>query len=163
SDGRYAVVTNNGLTKPSFTIVDINNWSIKGTVQLDHAWLGLAWNPEGTRLYSGGGAQNNVQEFNYADGALTRARTFALPGEVGETFAGGIAVSRDGRTRYATRVFAMTLSAIDLASGQVTKTISLPSEPYGVIVSPDNRTLYVSLWGGRQVRAYYADSLAESI
>ena len=163
ADGRYAIATNNGISKPSFSIVDLNNWSVKATMPLDHAWLGLAWNPDGTRLYSGGGAQNNVQEFTYADGALTRARTFALPGQTGETFSGGLAVSRDGRTLFATRVFAMTLSAVDLASGQVTKTITLPAEPYGVVVSPDSRTVYVSLWGGRQVRSYTTDSLNESI
>lgn len=160
-DGKYAVITNNGLMKPSLTIVDVANWSVKSTMPLDNAWLGLGWHPDGTKLYSAGGGQNNVQELAYADGALTRARAFALPGQSGETFTGGLAVSRDGKTLYATRVFAMTLSSVDLASGQVTRTVPLPAEPYGVIVSPDGRTVYVSLWGGRQVRAYTADSLLE--
>ena len=72
-------------------------------------------------------------------------------------------MSRDGRTLYATRVFAMTLSSIDVASGQVTKTIALPAEPYTCIIAPDGRTVYVSLWGGRQVRGYSADSLTETM
>src|SRR5436190_21030633 len=88
-DGKYAVVTNNGLNKPSFTVVDIANWTVKSTFPLDHAWLGLVWHPDGTRIYSAGGAQNNVQEFTVADGVLTRARTIALPGQSGETFTGG--------------------------------------------------------------------------
>ena len=161
ADGRYAIVTNNGMMKPSFSVVDIANWTVKSAMVLDHAWLGLAWNGDGTRLYSSGGGQNNVQEFAYADGAVTRTRTFALPAKAGETFAGGIAVSRDGRTLYSTRVFAMTLSSVDIASGQVTKTIALPAEPYAVVVSPDGKIVYVSLWGGRQVRAYVAESLED--
>jgi DNA-binding beta-propeller fold protein YncE len=160
-DGKYAVITNNGLMKPTISIVDLGNWSVKSTMTVDNAWLGLAWSLDGTKLYSAGGAQNNVQEFSWADGALTRARTFALPAQSGETFVGGVAVSRDGKTLYATRVFAMSLSAIDLASGQVTRTVPLPAEPYAVMVSPDGRSVYVSIWGGRQVRAYAADSLLE--
>ena len=134
-DGKYAVVTNNGIAKPSLTVVDLANWTVKSTLVLDHAWVGLVWHPDGTKLYSAGGAQNNVQEFAYVDGTLTRARTFALPGQSGETFAGGLAIARDGRTLYATRVFAMTLSAIDLASGQVTRTVPLPAEPYACAMS----------------------------
>jgi YVTN family beta-propeller protein len=158
-DGRYAVVTNNGLNKPSFSVIDLASWTIKSTTLLDHAWYGLAWHPDGTKLYSAGAAQNNVQEFAYADGVLTRARTFALPAQSGETFAGGVAVSRDGRTLYVTRLFAMTLSSIDLASGAVTHTVQLPSEPYTVLASPDGKSVYVSLWGGGTVSLYTADTL----
>lgn len=162
-DGRYAIVTNNGIAKPSFTVVDLANWNVKSTMIVDNAFLGLAWSADGTKLYSSGGGQNNVQEYSYVDGTLTKARTMALPSQASETFAGGIAMSRDGKTLYATRVFAMTLSAIDVASGQVTRTVTLPSEGYTCIVAPDGRTVYVSLWGGHQVRAYTADSLSPTM
>jgi len=162
-DGRYAIVTNNGIAKPSFTIVDLASWSVKNTVVLDNAFLGLTFSADGTKLYSAGGGQNNVQEFAYVDGTLTRARTFALPARADETFAAGLAISRDGRTLYATRVFAMSLSSIDVASGQVTKTVTLPAEPYTCAMSPDGRTIFVSLWGAHQVRAYSADSLTETM
>src|SRR5438105_15580205 len=78
-DGRYAIVMTNGLQKPALTVIDLTSWTIKGTVALDNAWFGLAWNPDGTKLYVGGAAQNNVQEFSYADGTLTKVRTLALP------------------------------------------------------------------------------------
>ena len=160
-DGKYAVITNDGLSKPSFTIVDLAKWTVKDSVTLDSAWLGLAWHPDGTKLYSAGAGQNNIQEFTYADGSLTRARAFSLPAQSGETFAGGLAISPNGRTLFATRVFATSLSSIDVASGQVVGTVLLPAEPYTCIVSADGQTVYVSLWGGRQVRSYAADSLRE--
>jgi DNA-binding beta-propeller fold protein YncE len=160
-DGKYAIVTNDGIAKASLTIVDIAKWTVKSTVSLDSAWLGLVWHPDGTKLYSAGAAQNNVQEFSYVDGTLTKARTFTLPAKTGETFVGGLAISPDGRSLYAARVFGMTLSAIDLATGQVRETISLPAEPYACAVSPDGRTVFVSLWGGSEVRAYTADPLRE--
>ncbi|HEV2984281.1 MAG TPA: SMP-30/gluconolactonase/LRE family protein [Vicinamibacterales bacterium] len=158
-DGRYAIVVTSGLMKPALTVIDVATWTVKNIYQIDHAWYGLAWSPDGTKLYVGGAAQNNVQEFAYADGGLTRARTLALPGQSGDTFAGGLAISPDGRTLFVTRVFAMTLSAIDLTTGQVTKTVPLPAEPYTCVVSPDGQTVYVSLWGGARVQGYTADKL----
>jgi len=160
-DGKYAVITNDGISKPSFTIVDLASWTVKNTMALDSAWLGLVWHPDGTRLYSAGAGQNNIQEFTYADGSLTRARAFSLPPVSGETFAGGLAISPNGRTLFATRVFAATLTSVDVATGQVTATVQLPTEPYTCIVSADGQTVFVSLWGGGQVRSYAADSLRE--
>src|SRR5262245_38780506 len=118
-DGRHAVVANNGLVKPSFTTIDIDAWSVKSTTSVDQSWLGLAFHPDGTRLYASGAGLNSVQEFTYADGAVTRARTFSLPAYNGDTMVAGIAVSANGRALFATRVFAMTLSRVDLATGQV--------------------------------------------
>jgi DNA-binding beta-propeller fold protein YncE len=158
-DGRHAVITNNGLSKPSLSVVDINTWTIKTTTAVDHTWLGLAFHPDGTKLYASGAGQNNVQEFTYADGVMTRVRTFALPAYNGDTMVGGLAVSANGRTLFATRVLAMTISRIDLTTGQVTHSASLPAEPYSCVLSPDGRLLYVSLWGGARVRVYDADSL----
>ncbi len=158
-DGRWAVVTNNGVNKPTFSVIDTSNWTVASTTPLDNAWYGMAWHPDGTRFYSAGASQNDVQEFTFAAGVATRARSFALPAQSGETFAGGVAVSPNGRTLFATRVFAQTLSAVDLASGAVTNTVMLPAEPYTVVVSPDGRSVYVSLWGGSTVQMYTADSL----
>jgi DNA-binding beta-propeller fold protein YncE len=158
-DGRFAVVSNNGLAKPSLMTIDLTTWTVKNTTALDAAWYGLAWSPDGKSVYVGGASLNNVQEFTFADGLLTKARTFALPAQTGDTFAGGLAVSPNGRTLFVTRVFALSLSAIDLTTGQVTQTVTLPAEPYAVIASPDGTTLYVSLWGGSRVQAYSTDSL----
>jgi DNA-binding beta-propeller fold protein YncE len=159
ADGKYVIVTNNGLARPSISVVDIAKWTVTSTMVLDQAWFGLVWHPDGTKLYSSGAAQNNIQEFSYADGVLTRARTFALPGDADRSFAGGLAISRDGQTLYVTRLFAMTVSAIDLASGQVSKTTELPAEPYTSLLSADGRYLFVSLWGGSAVQIFDARTL----
>ncbi len=159
-DGKYLIVTNNGLAKPSFSVIDVAAWKVKSTTPLANAWLGLVWNADGTKVYSAGAAGNNIQEFAFADGALTPARTFALPSRTGETFAGGLSLTPDGRTLFATRVFAMTLSAVDVASGQVTKTIDLAAEPYTSLVSADGLYVFVSLWGGARVQVFTTRTLA---
>ena len=158
-DSRYLIVTSNGLARPSFSVVDIATWTLKSTMPLDHAWLGLVWHPDGTRLYSAGAGKNDVQEFAYSAGVITRARTFALPAVTGQSFAGGLAISPDGKTLFVTRVFAQSVSSIDLTTGSVTKTVTLPAEPYSAVVSVDGRMLYVSLWGGARVQVYMLPSM----
>jgi YVTN family beta-propeller protein len=159
SDGRYALVTNDGISKPSISVVDLASWNVKSTTQMEHAWLGLAVSPDGSKVYSASASQNNVLEYTFSDGTLTLARTLGLPPSDSETFVGGIALSPNGRTLYVTRLFGMTLSTIDLSSGTVTRTIDLPAEPYTVIASRDGRMLFVSLWGSATVMAFTADRL----
>ena len=158
-DGKYLIVTNNGLAKPSLSVIDAGNWTVKNTTVLDHAWQGLVFHPDGTKLYSAGAAQNNVREFSFADGTLTRTRTFNLPSMDGDTFAGGLAISPDGKTIYVTRLFAMTVTAIDVVSGQVLKTAPIAAEPYTCLVSADGRYLFVSVWGASMVEVLDARTL----
>jgi YVTN family beta-propeller protein len=153
-DSRYLVVTNNGLSQASLMVVDIAAWAVKSTTPLAGAWYGLAWHPDGTKLYAGEADHNTVQEFAYANGVLTPQRAFPLPTSGLGTFAGGLAVSPDGKTLYVTQVFAQTVSSIDLASGRILQTVSLPAEPYTCLVSADGKTLYVSLWGGARVQVF---------
>jgi hypothetical protein len=93
-DARYLVVSNDGYGKPTLSVIDIGTWTLKDTVSLEHAWLGLAWHPDGRRLYSSGAAQNSVQELSYEDGVIKPTRTFQLPSVQGQSYVGGLAVSR---------------------------------------------------------------------
>jgi hypothetical protein len=64
-DGRYLFVTNNGYLKPSITVVDIKARRVTDTLVLDHAWLGLAWHPDGKRLYASGAGNSTVHELRW--------------------------------------------------------------------------------------------------
>ena len=113
-DGRHLVITNNGWSKPSLRVVDLERWQVIQKMTLDHAWLGLVWHPDGRRLFSSGAADNSIREIEWRDGKLMPGRTFTLappqktaggrqlenPG-----FVGGLALSPDGRTLYAAHVY----------------------------------------------------------
>jgi YVTN family beta-propeller protein len=167
-DGRYLIVTNNGWSKPTLTIFDTANFYVKATVAVDHAWLGLAWHPDGKRLFSSGAAQNLVNEFAWDGAALKQANRVVLAPPVlrptfetlrDSGFIGGIAVRPDGARLFAVQVFGTSVSMIDLASGKVTKTAALDAEPYAALVSTDGRTVFVSVWGGAKVRLFDAETL----
>src|SRR5918996_3502335 len=61
-DGRDLVITNNGYAKPTLTVVDLERLTLRSRLNLEHAWLGLAWHPDGKRLYSSGAGSGAVNE-----------------------------------------------------------------------------------------------------
>ena len=161
-DGRRLVISNNGWSKPSLTIVDTVQAYVSARVPLEHAWLGLAWHPDGKRLYSAGAAENTVSEFSYVNGGLLPGAKIVIdrpaitltPGtrDLGGTgFIGGLAVHPDGTRAYAAHVLGRAISVLDLKEGQVSRTVTLPAEPYTAMLTPDGARLFVSIWGGSKV------------
>lgn len=167
-DGRYLIVSNNGWSKPTLTVFDTANFYVRSTVDVDHAWLGLAWHPDGRRLFSSGAAQNVVNEFAWNGEALTQASqvklgepalrpTFETLDDSG--FIGGIALAPDGRGLFAVHVLGRAVSMIDLETRAITRTVRLDAEPYSVLTSADGRSVFVSLWGGAKLLTFDAATL----
>ena len=170
-DGRLLFVASNGYNAPSIAIVDLKLMYVRAALTLDHAWLGMVWHPRGDRLYVSGAANNTIHELRWVDGALTRGpdlvlgRPFQSSAEMdrravtSRSFIGGLAMAPDGSRLYAVDVAGQSVSAIDVASGHVTRTVPIAAEPYTCIVSPDGSTLYVSLWGGSKVLVFDAKTM----
>ena len=170
-DGRFLVVTNNGWSKPTLTVFDTRHRYVVGRVPVDTGWLGLAWHPDGTRLYSSGAEQNSVREFTWAAGKLTPVdpivlgppqRKPAWQGLENAGFVGGLAVTPDGKRLFATQVFGEKLSVVDLEERRLERDVPLPAEPYTCLLSPDGRTLFVSIWGGARVLVFDAVTLEQT-
>ncbi len=168
-DGRTLLVANNGYARPSISIVDLQNQTVREALVLDHAWLGMAWHPDGRRLYVSGAANNTVHELLWHEGTLTHGPDLVLgrpmdipregtnrPEPVPQSFIGGLAVTPDGSRLFAVHVFGQIVSAVDLKTGHVLRSIALPAEPYTCIVSADGGTLFVSIWGGARVLLFDA-------
>jgi len=158
-DGRALVVTNNGYAKPTLTVVDLRHLYVRQKVEMEDAWLGLAWHPDGKRLYASGGAASTVTELQITDKGLKAGTVVKLKKPSDESFAGGLSITPDGSRLFAVHALGKLLSAVDLGTGQVVKEIPLPAEGYTTLVTPDGRTLFVSLWGGAKVLAFDAATL----
>ncbi len=173
-DGRLLLIVNNGYAAPTITIVDREHEYVRETVPLDHAWLGMAWHPDGKRLYVSGAGNNTVHEMQFAAGKLTRGIDLVLgrpmdapasapnrPAPVPQSFVGGLAISPDGSLLFAVHVLGQIVSVVDLKSGHVLRSIPLPAEPYSCVVSPDGATLFVSLWGGAKILLFDTKTYAQ--
>src|SRR5881397_149926 len=67
-DGRSLLIANNGYAQPTVTIVDLQNELVRDAIVLDHAWLGMAWHPDGRRLFVSGAGNNTVHELRWSKG-----------------------------------------------------------------------------------------------
>ncbi len=149
-DGRYLIVSNNGYAKPTLRVVDLERGVVSQTVALDDAWLGLAWSPDGTKLYSSGAAANSVNELAWRNGRLTRTGTLPLGRSARETiegsphqnvpqsFVGGISVSPDGTRLVAAHVLGEAISLVELHDGRRARHRGCPG-----------RTVHDALFQGR--------------
>lgn len=158
-DGRRLVVSNNGFSKPSLSIVDLEHLTVPATVPMENAWLGLVWHPDGKRLYVSGGGANTVNEFRITDKGLDPGAAISLRKPSDTSFAAGLALGPDGKRLFAVHALGQLLSAVDLEAGQVVKEVPLAAEAYTALVSPDGKTLFVSLWGGAKVLLFDAATL----
>ena len=167
-DGRFVVITQNGYSAPALTVLDTRHGYVTQREPLEHAWLGLAWHPDGARLYASGGSKNLITELTWNNGRLSRLGEIVLGeperriswNEVQNAgFVAGLAVSADGSRLYAANVLGEKVTVVDLVRRTVEKTLPLPAEGYATLLSADGRTLYASVWGGARVVAFDTTTL----
>ncbi len=158
-DGRFVVVSNNGYERPTLTVVDLEKLVVRQTQGLENAWLGLAFDPGAERLFSSGGSANAIDVLPWANARLGAPSKIPLGEKLSGSFLGGLAVGPDGKRLFVVDPLGQTLSAVDLESRRLVRTIPLPAEPYTCLLSQDGGTLFVSLWGGTRVLVLDAATL----
>jgi len=75
-----------------------------------------------------------------------------------------VAFSADGQWAYVTSEISGEVSKLDVAANKVIQTVKLDvpnAKPKGVVVSRDQRTLYVSTGGGNAIAVVTTDTLAQ--
>lgn len=88
-----------------------------------------------------------------AAAVLLAACSGAPPAPVAVAASGSVALSGDGALAYVTDADGDALEVVELATGRVTATLSIPGGPDGALVGPDE-TLYVTSRRGRTVSAF---------
>jgi len=158
-DGRTLVISNDGFSKPTLSVVDLKTLNVRQKLEVENAWLGLAWHPDGKRVWVSGGGASTVQELRVTPEGLEAGATVKLKKPAESSFVGGLSISPDGSRLFAVHVLGQLLSAVDLGTGQVVKEVELPAEGYTTLLTPDGKTLFVSLWGGSRVLLFDAATL----
>ena len=164
ASGNLMAVTNNGQSTQSIQLIDPKN-----EVQLDEkvigkAWYGLTFSHDEQTLYASGGNDNWIMAYPVKNRKLGDADTIKLgaPWPKNKICPTGIAVNKASTILYTVTKEDSALYIIDLAGHRVSKRLKLIAEAYSCLLSPDEKTLYISIWGGGGVTCYNTVSGAVS-
>ena len=152
-DGAYALVTNNGTSLHSLSVVDLQHWQVVQTVPVPKAWLGIKFIDGGRRFLVSGGNDNCVRIYSFTGGIAQYedSITVGLPWPKDKIWLAGLDADSAARTVYVAGKEDCRLHVVDLVTKKLRKSIQLSSNPYTVVVEPATHAVWVSIWGGRKV------------
>lgn len=160
-DGKYLLTLNGGYMKPTISVLRTDTMEEASRIEVNDAWLGLTFSPNGKFVYVGGGSQACVYEFAFADGKMQPARNFQIVAQNARTFrdfTGDVAVSPDGHLIYATSLYKDSIQVINPQSGRVIENWPTSRRPYRILFHPDGKSFFVSSWADGTVSQHNSDT-----
>lgn len=157
-DGQTVVTSNSG-TGP-FSISVIRNYNTdqpevrqipegfqpdKGV--LESVFMGLAVSPDNQTVYVAGGQENKIHIFNLAtgkkEGEINCNKTFD-DRDFSDGYIGDLVLTKDGSRIYAVDQIGFRLIVADVKTRQVIHNVATGRYPFGVTLSPDEKTVHVA-------------------
>lgn len=166
-DGRTLLISSGGQSMVTLEVVDTATRGVRQTIPYsspEALFLGVLWSPDGKRAFASAGGNNKVRTYSFDGQQLHEGASIQVPG-----FPAGLAMSNDGGTLLVAENTGDSLGIVDVSAGSVTSVPVGPCEqsqlvpfqggvpaqcqPYGVALSQDGATAYVSNWGEHSVTA----------
>ncbi|MDB4924724.1 bifunctional YncE family protein/alkaline phosphatase family protein [Mucilaginibacter sp.] len=156
SSGKLLAVTNNGQSTQSVQLIDPVNQKLLDEKVVGKSWYGLAFSHDEKMLYASGGNDNWIMAFHIQNNKISKADTIklGLPWPKNKICATGITVNKSNTLLYTVTKEDSSLYIINLATHNIQSKIKLAAEAYSCALSPDEKTVYISIWGGEQVSLF---------
>ncbi|MFD2147974.1 bifunctional YncE family protein/alkaline phosphatase family protein [Mucilaginibacter antarcticus] len=161
SSGKMLAVTNNGQSTQSIQLIDPVNQKLIDEKVMGKLWYGLAFSKDDKHLYASGGNDNWIIHFEIKSNKLVPTDTIKLAPTAypkSKVCATGIAVNKSNTLLYTVTKEDNSLYVIDLVTRAIKSKVKLAAEAYSCILSPDEKTLYISVWNGGRVALYNTTS-----
>jgi YVTN family beta-propeller protein len=154
--GHLLAITNNGQSTQSVQLIDPRSEKLLDEREVGKSWYGLAFSHDEKDLYVSGGYDNWILDFHLQDNKLGKADTIRLgqawPKE--KVCPTGIVADKAGNRLYVVTKGDSCLYEIDQHTHAVTRKVQLPGMAYSCVLLPDEKKLYISLWGSATVAVY---------
>ncbi len=183
-EGKFAAVLHCGYSQHEVRILDVKAGRVVSQVALDEAFYGLAWSPDGKKLFASGGSAEVVHALDFKGGYLSEPRELRIRPVAEQGVPGGIAVSDDGRALYVAESWGQRVEKIAAADGRAiwarsltaaqggeathpeaerVKPASDPDAPFPYACLPDEKRgrVFVSLWAKSTVLVLDAQTGAD--
>ena len=155
ASGKYLAATNNGQSVQSIQLIDPIKERLLHHVEIPRSWYGLCFSADEKFLYASGGNDNWILKYEVSNNMLKLVDSIVLGKKWPEQISpAGIALHTKRKEMYVVTKENNSLYVIDNGSKSIRKVIPLGAEAYSCVISPDQRSLYISLWGGAKVLEY---------
>ncbi len=159
ASGRLMAVTNNGQGTQSLQLIDPKTETILHNIEVKRSFYGLAFSRDEQSLYVSGGHGNQVFKYTIANNKLTLTDSLILgkpwPQRICPV---GLTVDDNRGLLYVVTKDDNILYVFDLSSKAIVHQEKLGDEAYTCVLSPDRKTLYISVWGGKRLALFDTDS-----
>jgi YVTN family beta-propeller protein len=153
---QWMAVTNNGQSKQSIQLINLQSRKIAHTVEIEKAWLGLRFSADDRLLYVSGGNDNRIIRYSIEQQQLQFRDSIILgPSWPEKISVAGLDVDDKRQLLYTVTKENNSLYVFDLRTKKMLRRIQLPAENYTCLLSPDKKELYISSWGSAQLLVYH--------
>jgi len=152
-DGKELVAINCGYSRQFLSVIDVEGDSVKAELPVSKCFYGVAFSPEGDRLFASGGDDDQVLVWRREGEQWVEGPPIRLKAEGEETkrFPAGLAVSPDGKWLYVAELQDSSVAVVNLESRRVESRIVAGYYPYAILFADGGSKAYVSLWGASAV------------
>jgi len=117
--GKFAAVLHCGYGQHEILVLAIPGGKIISRAPLDEAFYGLAFSPDGKRLFSSGAGSEVVHVFAFGDGYLSAHEEVPLRNVKQRGVPAGLAPFRDGNVLLVANVWGQSISLVDVTTHAV--------------------------------------------
>ncbi|HYC28463.1 MAG TPA: YncE family protein, partial [Chitinophagaceae bacterium] len=149
---KWLAVTNNGQSVQSIQLIDARNEKVLHSEVVPKSWYGLKFSADERYLYASGGNDNWILQFAVTGSKLVLKDTIKLGKKWPEKISpAGIDIDDKAGMMYVVTKENNSLYVVDMRTKKVASQYPLGAEAYSCLLSPNKKTLYISLWGGDKV------------
>lgn len=153
-DGKTLAIANTGFDRHALHLLDVASEKQIATIPLAHAGNGVAWSPDGQRLYVAGGISTtgrDIYRIEPVEGNWKETGTFKLGSDPKQTAVMGLALLPDGKTLCALNLSDNRLYTLDTASGNRLAALEVGDHPVACQLAADGKSLHIANWGGKEI------------
>lgn len=159
-DGKTLAVTNNGYSEQFISIIDVEKQEQVQTLPVRASFFGLDFSSDGRKLFASGGGRNLIYIFSRTGNSFLQTDSIILSkNRRKEQFITGIESADNGNILYVATRTARSLLKLSVPGKEILQQLSFDHFLYDVVVSPDEKKVYVSIWGGSSVAVVDATDL----